>query len=144
MIIEITPDKQKAEALIKMANVTLKRLKTINEENYPSNTLVDYYDTIHKLLEAITLQTGIKIRGEGGHQELIDYVAKKHKLNEQTRQFLQQLRDYRNRISYEGFMITKNFIHTNKQSIKYIINKLFEETNKQTKSSRNQMNQKKF
>ncbi len=43
---------------------------------YPSNSLIDYYDVIHKLLEVLTISTGIKIKGEGAHQELIDYVAK--------------------------------------------------------------------
>jgi len=51
-------------------------------ENYPSNTLIDYYDIIHKLLEAITLKAGVKARGEGAHQELIDYVAKQHNIDE--------------------------------------------------------------
>lgn len=129
MITNMTPDKQKAQALIKMAQITLERLEKTDVETYPSNTLADYYDIIHKLLEATTLQKGVKIKGEGAHQELIDYVAKEHKMNEQTRQFLQQLRDYRNRISYEGFIITQNFIHINRQRIRIIINKLFENVN---------------
>ncbi len=127
MITKVTPDKQKAQALIRMAEITMERLEKTNISEYPSNTLVDYYDTIHKLLEAIALKEGTKARGEGAHQELIDYVAKQIKLDEQTRQFLQQLRDYRNRISYEGFMIQKNFIITNKEKIKSIIRKLKDE-----------------
>lgn len=74
MIIKIKPDKQKTEALKKMAGVTLDRLGKTEIEKYPSNTLLDYYDIIHKLLEAIASKEGIKIKGEGAHQELIDYV----------------------------------------------------------------------
>jgi len=121
MITKIKPDPQKSASLKKMAEITLERLSKTQIEDYPSNTLVDYYDIIHKLMEALTLKAGIKIKDEGAHQELIDYIAKAHKLNEQTRQFLQQMRDYRNRISYEGFMVHKNYILLNKEKITSII-----------------------
>ncbi len=126
MIIKGQPDLQKAEALKNMAEITLQRLKETETLKYPSNTLVDYYDTIHKILEALTLKEGVKIKGEGAHQELIDYVAKKYSFEEQTRLFLQQMRDYRNRISYEGFMVPKNCILLNEKKIKEIIKKLLE------------------
>ena len=127
MITKIKPDKQKAESVKKMAEVTLERLDNTDMEKYPSNTLLDYYDVVHKLIEALTLREGIKVKGEGAHQELIDYVAKQKKIDEHARQFLQQMRDYRNRISYEGFMINKNYIHLNKEIIKRIIKHLFEQ-----------------
>ena len=125
MITKVKPDRQKSEALRKMAQITLERLKETDIEKYPSNTVIDYYDVIHKLIEAITLNEGIKIKGEGAHQELIDYVAKKHGFSEQTRLFLQQMRDYRNRISYEGFMVHKNYVVLNGRKIREIIEGLF-------------------
>ncbi|MEK6904604.1 MAG: hypothetical protein AABW87_03355, partial [Nanoarchaeota archaeon] len=88
------------------------------------NTLTDYYDIIHKLMEALTLSEGIKFKGEGAHQELIDYISNKYGLEEQTRQFLQQIRDYRNKIAYEGFMINRNHIILNQERIKSIITTL--------------------
>jgi len=127
MITKIKPDKQKSESLKKMAEVTLERLDNTDMNKYPSNTLLDYYDVVHKLIEALTLREGIKVKGEGAHQELIDYVAKEKKIDEHMRAFLQQMRDYRNRISYEGFMINKNYINLNKQIIKRIIKHLFEQ-----------------
>ena len=63
----------------------------------------------------------VKAKGEGTHQELIDYVSKAKGLDEQTRLFLQQMRDYRNRIAYEGFAISKNYIVTNKERIESLI-----------------------
>lgn len=127
MITKVKPDKQKSESLRKMAEITLERLENTDMEKYPSNTLSDYYDVVHKLIEAITIREGIKVKGEGAHQELIDYVAKQNKIDEQMRQFLQQMRDYRNRISYEGFMIHKNYIELNKAIIREIIKHLFEQ-----------------
>ena len=108
-----------------MAEITLERLNKTEMEAYPSNSLLDFYDAIHKLLEALTLSSGVKIKGEGAHQELIDYLANQKKIDEQMRQFLQQMRDYRNRISYEGFMINKNYISLNKGLIEKIIKHLF-------------------
>src|SRR3989338_540509 len=118
MITKVKSDKQKSESLKRMAEITLVRLDTTDIEKYPSNTLLDYYDVIHKLIEALTLRDGVKVKGEGAHQELIDYVAKQKKIDEQMMVFLQQMRDYRNRISYEGFMINKNYIGLNKEKIK--------------------------
>lgn len=126
MITKVKPDKQKSESLKKMAEITLERLDNTDMEKYPSNTLSDYYDVIHKLMEAITLKEGIKVKGEGAHQELIDYIAKQQKIDEQMRQFLQQMREHRNRISYEGFMVHQNYIDLNKAIITRIIKLLFE------------------
>ena len=105
MILNIRPDKQKANSLRRMAEITLERLESTNKEKYPTNTLTDYYDAIHKLLEALSFIRGIKMKGEGAHQELIDYISEQYHFDEQTRTFLQEMRDYRNRISYEGFII---------------------------------------
>ncbi|MFH0876436.1 MAG: hypothetical protein V1859_10950 [archaeon] len=127
MITKVKPDMQKSESLRKMAEITLERLSNTDMEKYPSNTLSDYYDVVHKLIEAITIREGVKVKGEGAHQELIDYVAKQNKIDEQMRQFLQQMREYRNRISYEGFMIHKNYIELNKAIIREIITHLFEQ-----------------
>lgn len=130
MIIKTTPNIQKAQSLSEMAEQTLERLQTTEIIKYPSNSLTDYYDIIHKLLEAIAAKQGVKTVGEGAHQELIDNIAKTCTLPEQTRIFLQQLRDYRNRISYEGFFINENFITQNQQKIENIILQLKELANK--------------
>ncbi|NQU79633.1 hypothetical protein HQ545_07725 [Candidatus Woesearchaeota archaeon] len=124
MIIKVQPDKQKSNALKKMAMITLQRLDETDTVKYPTNTLNDYYDIIHKLMEAITLAKGIKIKGEGAHKELIDYVTTLLNLSEQTEQFLQQMREYRNRIAYEGFTIHKNYIELNKDEILKIVTTL--------------------
>ncbi len=125
MLTKVKPNRLKSESLRKMAEITLERLEKTDREAYPSNTLLDYYDTIHRLMEAFTLKDGIKIKGEGAHQELIDYLALIKVFDEQTRIFLQQMRDYRNRISYEGFMVHRNYIVLNKEKIRRIIEGLF-------------------
>ena len=91
MLTKVMSDKQKAKALKSMAEITLQRLETTDLVKYPSNTLTDYYDVLHKIMEALTLSEGVKFKGDGAHQELIDYVSKIYNLDESTRGFLQQL-----------------------------------------------------
>ena len=126
MILKIKPDLQKSESLKKMAQITLERLRKTNIEEYPSNTLLDYYDIIHQLLDAILLRKGVKIKGDGAHYEIIEHAALQKIISEQTRLFLQQMREYRNRISYEGFMVHQNYITLNHGQILKIIEQLFE------------------
>ena len=117
-------DQAKAKSLLEMAKITWQRLNEIDKDKYPANTLTDYYDIVHKLLEALTSLEGIKFKGEGAHQELIDYVCQKFDFGESNRVFLQELRDYRNRISYEGFTIDQDYIKTNVKKIEEIIKRL--------------------
>ncbi len=121
MMIKITPDMQKSKALIEMARMTLERLNKTDIYNYPSNTLTDYYDVLHKLMESLTLSKGVKIKGEGAHQELIDYICKTYNLKDSQRILLQEIRDFRNRTSYEGFMVNENYIRQNIHKINEII-----------------------
>ena len=125
-IIKITPDKEKAKAPIKMEDITLKRISKTNKEKFPSNTLTDQHNVIRNLLEAITSKEGIKIKGEGAHINIINHICKKHEIKESKRQFIQELRDYRNRTYYEGFNIKKEYVNTNEERIKEIITTLKE------------------
>lgn len=124
MILKVHPDKEKAKSLKSTADITLQRLKEIDITKYPTNSLTDYYDIIRKLMEALVSIEGVKIKGEGSHYQIIDYVCKNYKINEGTRIFIQELRDYRNRIAYEGFMIKKDYIISNNDRIIGIIKRL--------------------
>jgi hypothetical protein len=124
MMTRITQDLQKAKALRKVAEITLERLQATDTEKYPTNTLNDYYDIVHKMLEALSLGKGVKFKGDGAHQELIDFVCKEFSFPEQQRIFLQQMRDYINRIAYEGFIVTKEYIKLNEKIINEIIDRL--------------------
>jgi hypothetical protein len=124
MIIKGQPDLQKAKALRAMAEITLERLEETDMEKYASNTLTDYYDILHKLMEAAALSRGVKIKGDGAHRELIDYLAEQRILDQAARIFLQELREYRNRIAYEGFTIPASYIHQHKERLRRIIARL--------------------
>ena len=124
MFIKIHPDKEKAKALLKMAETSIERLNQLDKEKYPSNTLIDYYDILKKLIEALNSLEGIKFIKEGAHFHSINYICSKYSFKEVDRELLQELREYRNRIAYEGFNIKTNYIQENKIRIEYLINKL--------------------
>lgn len=114
-----------------MSAVTLQRVRETDAAKYPSNTVTDYYDIIHKMMEALVFLDGIKIKGKGAHQELIDYICKKYRFTEAIRIFIQEIREYRNRISYEGFFMNPMYITTNKEKIESIIDHLISLCNSQ-------------
>lgn len=106
----VRPDPQKATALRQMARITIERLNTTVKTAYPSNTITDYYDALHKLLDAWALEAGTRIKGDGAHQELIEHAYANRILTVQERVVLQELREYRNRIAYEGFTVTAEYL----------------------------------
>lgn len=124
MISEVKPDRQKAASLLEMAVITRNRLNETDRLRYPSNTLDDYYGIIHQLMEALALLDGVKARGEGAHAELIDYVCRHHGFDGTEQVFLQQLREYRNRISYEGFPVQPDYIERNEKRMEGIVARL--------------------
>ena len=118
-------DMNKAKSLLEMAQKTFERLKTIDKLKYASNTLEDYYNILHQLMESLSSIKGIKFSGENAHKELIDYISKEFSLPENERIFLQEMRVYRNKISYEGFFVKDEYIKRNEVKIEDII-KFFE------------------
>lgn len=124
MKVIIRPDLAKAKSLRETSIVTLNRLKETDMEKYPSNTLKDDYDIIKGLMEALLYTEGIKMKGESAHYETIEYACEKYKLGESIRVFLQEMRDYRNRFSYEGFNVQESYIRLNRKKIDEIIQRL--------------------
>jgi hypothetical protein len=117
-------DKNRAISLKEMARISLDRLNSFDKVKYPSNTLDDYYDILHQLMESISILKGIKFSGDFAHKELIDWICEIFEFNNQDKLFLQSIRNYRNKISYEGFFIKPEFIKQNDKKILDIINKL--------------------
>lgn len=120
----VTPDEEKAKSLRKMAENTLGRIRETDAEKYPTQILKDYYDVIHYYLEALCTADGKKIDGRGAHAELISFAAEEYQLDPSEKEFLQNLRRHRNRISYEGFFVEPDFLERNKEKIEEIVEKL--------------------
>lgn len=123
-IVDKTPDKERAKSLKKLAEKILMRIDETDKEKYTTQVVKDYYNVIHNLLEAISMSMGKKVKGRGAHAELISLICRKFDIETGQEQFLQSLRKYRNRISYEGLFIQKDYLERNEQDIKEMIGRL--------------------
>ncbi len=123
---KVTPDPEKARSLRKMSGKILDRIEETDVEEFPSQVLQDYYDVLHQLIEAIANLDGMETGGPGAHQNLINWFADEYDVSEDVREFLQQLREYRNRISYEGFFVKVGYLERNEDRIVSVIDFLFD------------------
>lgn len=117
---KVSIDKEKSASLLEMAKITLERLSSFNKLKYPSNTLNDYYDVLHKLMESYTSLVGLKFIGDNAHKELIDFVSNIF-FNDEDKVFLQNLRQFRNQIYYEGFNVNQDYLKRNTDKIENYI-----------------------
>ncbi|MFH1134347.1 MAG: hypothetical protein V1735_07730 [Nanoarchaeota archaeon] len=104
-----------------MAKRTLVRLHRTDMAAFPSNTLLDYYEIIHLLMEAIAVKEGFRMRGEGAHRELIDAVALSLRWSETYLSFVQETRERRNRISYQGFTVPPEWVRQHRDLAEKVI-----------------------
>jgi hypothetical protein len=79
---DILPDKEKAKALVKMADELFDRGTRLPLDEFPTPNLSDLYDIIHMLLDAHLVKEGIKFKGEGAHFELIEEAKINNLLSE--------------------------------------------------------------
>ena len=62
-LIKITPDKEKAQSILKMVDTTLEMIKVIDINKFSSNVTKEYYDAIRELMGVVLLLDGYKIYG---------------------------------------------------------------------------------
>jgi hypothetical protein len=124
-ITRVTPDKEKAKSIMKMVETTLEMIETIDTDRFPSNIIKEYYDTTRELMTTVLLLDGFKTHGEGAHKRLIDYLDENYgQFTEHEISLLDELRNTRNRISYNGFFITEDYLRRKRSDILNIISKL--------------------
>ncbi len=123
-VIDITPDKEEARSLGKMADRTLERIAETDKERFTTQVVKDYYDVIHYLLEGIGMGLGKKVKGRGAHAELISFICEKFGVETEVERFLQSLRKFRNRIAYEGFSVRSDYLERNEDTIEEIVERL--------------------
>jgi hypothetical protein len=119
---KITPNKERAKALYEMALQTEKMLSETKYE-YSAIILKEYYNLIRELITAIMYFDGFKVLGDGKHIKTVYYLEKIGFLKDEII-FVDQLRDIRNRIYYEGVNIDAELLKRKEPSIKSIIEKL--------------------
>ena len=124
-IIKATPNVEKVKSIIKMVDSTLEMIKSIDIAKFSSNVTKEYYDVIRELLTTILLLDGYKTYGEGAHKKLIEYIKENYKeLNNYEISLVDDLRIIRNKISYDGFFVERDYIERKTGDIKEVIKKL--------------------
>ena len=95
-IIKTAPDREKAKSILKMVETTLEMIDTIDSTKFTSHVVKEYYEAIRELITVILLLDGYKT--------LID-----------------DLRIIRNKISYNGFFVTDDYLERKRKDILMLI-----------------------
>ena len=124
-LIRITPNKEKAQSILKMVEITLEMIKHIDRTQFPSNITKEYYEVIRELMSIILLLDGYKTVGEGAHKRMIEYLRDSYKqFNYSEISLIDNLRVIRNKIAYDGFFVKERYINRNLKNIQNIIEKI--------------------
>jgi len=130
VLINITPNHEKAKSILKMVDSTLEMVQELDPNRFPSNITKEYYDIIRELISIILLLDGYKTVGEGAHKEIIEYLGKNYKdFSNEEISLIDELRRIRNKISYDGFFVTEDYVERKKDFLLKIIDKLKREIN---------------
>ncbi len=78
----------------------------------------DYYEIIKELLTALLLKNGLKSQN---HECLVSFFKSKFPEYEYEAKVIHQLKDIRNRVSYDGIFVRKDYIERNKLEFEGII-----------------------
>ena len=124
MIIKITPDKEKAKSMLGLIEGREKFISLAETEGFPTIAAEGYYEIIKELAIALILLDGFKIMGEKAHKDLIDYLSNYKEISKEEIILIDDLRIKRNKSSYEGKQIEKNYLENKKDKLLNIIKKL--------------------
>ncbi|MBW6461467.1 MAG: NUDIX domain-containing protein [DPANN group archaeon] len=138
-LIKITPDKEKAKSLMNMATKRQEMMSTLNSSKYPSLIVERYYEIITELISSILMLDGYKIKCDGAHKALIEYIGDTYntKFQKSDIYFLDELRLIRNKINYNGFFVKTDYLTRNEKNINEIILKLEELINQKMIPTKN-------
>lgn len=124
-LIKITPNAERAKHILKIAEITIKRLEIVNSKEFITLTTKDYYDAIKELMTAVALLDGYKTRGEGAHKILIEYIFMKYKeFKTHEMVVINDMREKRNKIYYEGLFVPEDYLEKRMEEINSVIKKI--------------------
>lgn len=122
---KISPDKERARSLVKLASLRYGKIKTFDEEKESSLIAEGYYEVAKELITAILFADGYKTLS---HKDLIEYLGLHYskEFNNLDITLLDHLRRLRNNIVYYGSFVEPSYIKRNKEDVHKIISKLLE------------------
>jgi hypothetical protein len=125
MIIKISPDKEKAKSILKLAEEREQFLQKIKISGFATIFTENYYEIIKELATAVLLVDGLKAIGEYAHKDLIQELSK-YELESWEIKIIDDLRDKRNKSQYEGKQVDESYLENNKEQLEKIIIKIKE------------------
>jgi len=116
---KVEPDMERAKSIVRSAEFRLKRAKNtkVNDETV-SLIVEDYYEVIKELLTAYLLTKGLRSKN---HQCLISFFYKINPDFEKEAYLIQQMSFFRNRLTYYGEFIPKEFYEENRREFDKVI-----------------------
>ena len=125
---KVEPDGERIESIKRMCNIRLKVIKNIEIDDETASIIAaDYYEIIKELLTALLFKNGLK---SDNHECLISFFKNKFPRYEYEAKMMHQLKNVRNRVSYDGVFVKKDYININQLEFEHIIdllNKILEE-----------------
>ena len=116
---KVSPDKDKINSILKMCSVRLKFVRKQEVDNETASLIAaDYYEIIQELLTALLLKNGLK---SDNHECLISYFKKNCPNYEYETSIIHELKNIRNRITYDGIFVEKQYTVKNKMEFEHII-----------------------
>ena len=115
-------DGDKIKSILKMADIELGIIKNIPvNDNSASKLVKDYYEIIKELMTALLLSYGLK---SDNHECLVSFTKRKYPRYEYEVKIIHDLKNIRNRVSYDGFFVKKGYIENNRLELWHIIDLL--------------------
>jgi len=121
-IIKVNTDTEKIKSIIRMCDIRLKIVKQIKINQETASVIAyDYYEIIKELLTSLLLKNGLK---SDNHECLISFFKQNFPKYGYEANIIHQLKDVRNRVSYDGIFVKKEYVETNKLEFQHIIDLL--------------------
>lgn len=118
IIFKTAVDPERANSLIKLANLRLEFLSSIDEDKFLFKKIEEYYEVIKELTLAHMYNNGFNC---SNHICLIAYLKHSFKDFEFEVNKIDELRKVRNEISYRGFVVRSDYLKRNELEFLNII-----------------------
>jgi len=128
-LVKVTPDRERAKSLLKMANLRLDNIGLVEREDarkYTSKIIEDYYEMIIEIVTAIMSLDGYKTRSDavGSHIASINYMRRYKEIGGHEIALMEDLRKKRIGVKYYGREVGFDYLARKEKSIKDLINKI--------------------
>jgi len=124
MLIKVSPDREKAKSIIKLAGNREEFVYSIKDAKFATIAVEGYYEIIKELAVALLLLDGFKTIGENAHKEVIEFLSKYEDFEENEIRMIDDLRIKRNKSAYEGKQIDPVYLENKKDKLLKIMDKL--------------------